>query len=132
MTGDKYGCTSTKLLNKLEQFRLKGDTKCGTVACAVGWLPAAFPREFKWINKSEWEYINIKSKNSNLYNEECAKDYFGLDKYECGYLFMPQNYNKKNRNKRYVIQRIRQFVKTNDINDKVLPHHRNDLITWGN
>ncbi len=32
-----------------------GKERCGTVACAIGWMPAVFPRSLRWTERPEVE-----------------------------------------------------------------------------
>lgn len=77
---------------------------CGTVACAMGWMPAVFPRMFKWIGFYNRETItqaaveagevaddaaSIQSRISGLRDFSAVEVFFGLSYEDARFLFMP-------------------------------------------
>lgn len=90
--------------------------KCRAAACAVGWLPAVFPRSFEWQKtfsllslRAEASIIHKKTKDSDAV---AASNFFGLTPHQCGYLFLPDNYRTMNPKKSTVVRRIRNFVES--------------------
>ena len=78
--------------------------KCGSVACAIGWMSAAFPRSGITIHRGlvSWkEYSNF----------EAAREFFEIDRELCFHLFNPMNYPSNRGARMDVVRRIRQTVK---------------------
>jgi hypothetical protein len=68
---------------------------CGTVCCALGWLPRAFPGEAKWIVRNETidciGPITEDAKGPWEGTFEFADRFFNIDKFESEALFCPQS-----------------------------------------
>lgn len=94
---------------KLEEFNKAVNKKmsCGTVACAMGWMPCVFPRLCKYV-EDDYSYndITIVSKNKN-YDYYAAIELFDIDWDTANYLFTPFNYPKNCRGQKSVAKRIR-------------------------
>ena len=90
---------------------------CGTVCCAIGWLPKVFPRKWGWgINP--WSVMDIFDKSQGYYSGHSGTmAFFNLSLGQYAYLFLP-NYNSKslsvNTTAKIVARRIRKFVKERD------------------
>ena len=77
-------------------------SECGTTACAIGWLPGAFPGEWFWIKRrvgSGFGYTVSSSQaepDSDEYHdwESEAYGFFGLREGDFNYLFMPSYYKR--------------------------------------
>src|SRR4051812_45220996 len=71
-----------------------GKTECGTVACAIGWMPAAFPRDVKWSRSSVGDIWGVELREHGASgNFQAAERYFGITSVESSYLFSPDAYN---------------------------------------
>jgi hypothetical protein len=92
---------------------------CGTIACAMGWLPVVFPRSWKWEKNvfNDWE-LNRKTKNNYLLSScdftltNVAK-WFNITKDEAFMLFYPismQNKLTDNARPKTVAKHIRKFI----------------------
>jgi len=86
--------------------------RCGSSACAMGWLPAVFPRTFKWLYQSSIHTGVTHTKIINKYLADIVINFFQINILELHYLFYPGFYRSKRNGKRAVITRIRCFVKT--------------------
>lgn len=93
-----------------------GKTECGTVACALGWAPAVFPRHLKW-ERPYWSgetalEINFRNASSSYAQTfPVAERFFGLTEDEAQRLFEPSvsplGYRATSKR---VAKAIRQFV----------------------
>jgi hypothetical protein len=65
---------------------------CGTVACAIGWLPAVFPRSVLWDSNSNiYEHpLVVLKRNKNMVNFSAAEQLFDLSYGDARYLFDPE------------------------------------------
>lgn len=73
-----------------------GATRCGTTACAVGWMPAVFPRSCEWIADTFRGYAmrGVVLKGQPLLPFEMlkvAEQFFGLTDDEVALLFVPSD-----------------------------------------
>ena len=76
---------------------LKARTEhCGTTACAVGWMPAVFPRLTRWTRQPLWGgcmHIQVApAGHGRARNFKVAEQVFGLTEQEADWLFMPDAY----------------------------------------
>lgn len=126
---DEDGCNHIDFTKNMKKIAKGEKIKCGTVGCAIGWMPVIF-KDFKYIvdirgNSCSGEsYFNVINKNTNLINGKAVNEFFGLDEKETGWLFLPSNYN--NESKRNVINRIKKFIKEDKISEKNI----NSVIEW--
>lgn len=60
---------------------------CGTVGCAIGWLPAAFPRTFKW--DIEGARADVVHRRWGEMDFDAAREFFNIDSNATNRLFMP-------------------------------------------
>jgi hypothetical protein len=88
--------TFTSLGGKPMMEALKaGRSRCGTTACAVGWMPAVFPRTACWIGKDQpYGHVIVglrsdKGRRPRLTNFDVAERFFGLSYDETRNLFDP-------------------------------------------
>jgi hypothetical protein len=88
--------------------------KCGSAACAIGWLPAMFPRSFEWRPNSG----DVILRNNLLVNFSAAEHFLGLTGHQCCLLFIPEYYPRDHRGPKSVAKKIRKFVETNKLPDK--------------
>lgn len=107
-----------------EIFDKKG---CGTVGCAIGECPFAFPRS--WSFKGAYFNPALNKLNSNS-PQESAQQFFGLSMDEFGLLFVPSSgitpvrttYGKKQLTRyataKKVAERLRWFVKEKERREK--------------
>lgn len=58
--------------------RWNKDTTCGTVCCAIGWLPVVFPKKFSW----DMSVLRIA---------QPLLEFFGISRKEAEALFLPNN-----------------------------------------
>ena len=66
-----------EFLDKLkpEQFNFRWlvdaiENQCGTVCCAAGWLPVAFPDDFVWYGQKNGNDFHVDAIQYELLNEE--------------------------------------------------------------
>ena len=78
-----------------EQLRLK-KPECGAAACAMGYMPVVFPRQWVWAHHGGVcridEALPANSPSvwlAGLRWAEAAEKFFGIDEYEVDYLFGP-------------------------------------------
>lgn len=90
--------------------------KCGAAACAIGYMPATFPRLCKWGNSGN---IILKS-DEELSNFEAAEEVFGLTEAETMFLFEPRFYPAGKRGRRDVAGRMLKFASDGKITHKAL------------
>lgn len=57
---------------------------CGTTACAMGWCPIVFPKDWRYTMRHS--ILSLRGP-SNAYWEHEAESYFGLTDYEVIFLF---------------------------------------------
>jgi hypothetical protein len=91
---------------------------CGTVACAIGWLPAVFPRSVLWDSGSNvYTYpLVVLKRDLNATNFTAAQKLFGLDYHDSRYLFDPDRSGLgSNATAVEVAAHIEQFVKQGGI-----------------
>ncbi len=68
---------------------------CGTVGCAIGWAPVAFPDELRYVKRTEYGTPHIEDLNGDILDVHCcgastaAMDFFGLTEDEAVALFAP-------------------------------------------
>lgn len=101
----------------------KGD--CGTTACAVGWLPALFPKSWGWTKpKAFYDSFGNPANADVLYKKwpnaemtqgqklQAAADFFSIDYSDSTELFMPAEYGDGDRTRaKTVAKRIRSLVR---------------------
>lgn len=70
-------------------------TKCGTLGCAIGELPALFPKHFRMKLRIATSFpgdkfgdVVLRAKPSH-WDFQAAESFFGLDGDECAHLFSP-------------------------------------------
>lgn len=112
----------TKLMS--EAPTKKGD--CGTTACAVGWLPAIFPKSWGWTKpKAFYDSFGNPANADIMYKRwpdsemtqgqklAAAADFFSIDYSDATELFMPAEYTRGDRTTaKMVARRIRHLVKS--------------------
>lgn len=99
-------------------YVLKAENGCGTVCCAIGWLPRVFPEDWHWVRSVYGDPIAAVLKNSNLCNYIAgyqplvhAEKYFKLNSADTHYLFHPCRYNTLDQTTaEQVADRILEFV----------------------
>lgn len=77
---------------------------CGATACAIGWLPALFPRSFGWECSEVWHLSS-----GSCFDE--GADIFGISEDEFDHLFMPRSYPAKRGSAKDVARRIDRLLK---------------------
>lgn len=101
----------------------KGD--CGTTACAVGWLPAIFPKSWGWRKpKTHYDSFGNPTNADVIYKRwpdydmtqsqklQAAADFFSIDYGDSTELFMPAEYADGDRTRaKQVAKRIRSMVR---------------------
>lgn len=73
---------------------IENEGKCGTQACAMGWMPAVFPRTFKWSTGYGTIAPGAEGQVQNRINGQvdwyAMTDFFGISMDEAHFLFMPE------------------------------------------
>lgn len=97
-------------------YEVNKTVNCLSVACAIGWSPACFPKDLYGYDGSEGLTVAFRKTSQNKkrgYTSqtdfELSKKYFGLTNYESNWLFDPNYYDDTAR--KAVITRLRKFVK---------------------
>lgn len=108
----------------------KKNPECGTVCCAIGWMPQVFPRTFKW-RLFPWsnQLSVVEIEDEEIEDFDAADKYFGLKGQESSYLFMPEYYRYGKRQPKDVAKRIRDFIKTGEFNLKEVPKNEREILT---
>ena len=83
------------------------EQKCGTTACAGGWATMAFPNQGLELHGDD--SYTLSYENHSGFHALAA--FFDVDLLTAHYLFASSEYQEE-RSKNFVIQRIRQVVKT--------------------
>lgn len=68
---------------------LTGKTRCGTVACAIGWMPAVFPRHLKWSSADELRPDVHLRADEAMTDFDAASVFFDIAIEEADFLFTP-------------------------------------------
>lgn len=107
------------LLRKLN--KIKKDFKphtCGAVACAIGWMPAIFPRTFKWDKDAS---IVLRSSDADYPDADfdAIQVFLNLNYDEVSKLFTSDYYPKGRRGPKSVAKKIKQFVNTGQLSNKM-------------
>jgi hypothetical protein len=90
-----------------------GHERCGTVGCAIGWMPAVFPRLVRW---DENNYVCLKG-DVDDYNADryAAERFFDLSDDEASCLFVPESSGLGAlATPKQVARHIRQFVRAKE------------------
>lgn len=67
-----------------------GRKECGTVGCAIGWMPAAFPQAMEWSRTCSTDTLpDVKSRTTGSTDFNAACEFFGLTRTEANHLFLP-------------------------------------------
>lgn len=111
--------TITTLGKKSMPEALKaGKHFCGTVGCAIGWMPACFPRDVMWEpHEGGREYLSpdvILRRDPVFRDFGAAEYYFGLSYEEARYVFVPLGHGNSlsdTATPKQVAKHIRDFVK---------------------
>lgn len=98
--------------------RFDEEKTCGTVCCAIGWMPSVFPTKCKWM--PSYNSLRVVSTDGQSSDFAFASIHFGLTGEECAYLFEPLAYPKHLQGRKSVSSRIREFVKTQKIDKTCL------------
>lgn len=95
---------------------------CGTVACAMGWCPAVFPKDITWKNKDQGGQLHVSLIKSPWTEDfEMAEKFFELSELEAGYLFKPfASHLDDEATAKEVAKLIRDFVKGKTIAQPLL------------
>lgn len=64
-----------------------GHLKCGTVGCAIGWMPAIWPDELHWTEAYKGS-LDVTDGKAN-FNFTAAAEFFEIRPEQADYLFMP-------------------------------------------
>lgn len=117
---------------ELKSFYQKGK-ECGAAGCAIGHLPCAFPRDFKyevekyenedyWSGETEVNYeTSVVDKNGNV-DFDAAYEFFDLTRNEANFLFLPESYPEDRRGAKSVAKRLKAFVARRDEARAMLGH----------
>lgn len=76
----------------MREALMAGKESCGTVACAVGWMPVVFPRGLKWDEKyagSEEFPSVVLRQDPDVDNVLAAAAWFAISPYDADLLFVP-------------------------------------------
>jgi hypothetical protein len=92
------------------------EKECGSAACAMGWIPSAFPRSKASVRKASlttgYEFVYKNSVNCSG-----AAKFFGITIEHAEYLFWPDCYPEKRQGRMEVVKRIRKYVKLRKENE---------------
>lgn len=94
----------------LEALKL-GAHKCGTVGCAIGWMPAVWPKQLEW---DTFQCVVIRDDEQNIGADfRVAREWFRISDTDADYLFMPNWGHSVGRDAtpKAVADHIRRFVK---------------------
>lgn len=82
-----------KLGHKRFDFSTIHDERdCGTVGCALGECPYAFPRQWEWYKEPFWgDFPTLKTIAPSL--RESTLTFFGVSQEEVDHLFYPEKQN---------------------------------------
>ena len=121
--------TLAKFLNTLQpkQFNFQSwvtefdsNINCGTVCCAVGWMPKVFPHDVKWSVVTQ-RSITLRNHQhlNNPTSINTAAEFFGLGVPAVSHLFlaMPDNQFDAGTTAPQVAQHIRNFVEASCIEE---------------
>lgn len=92
--------------------------KCGAVACAIGWLPAVFPRSFMWDKEASVILRCDADKTCPNGDFDVVEEFLGLNINQVHKLFTTDYYPKDRRGPKSVANKIRNFVKTGKLSNK--------------
>lgn len=90
---------------------------CGTVCCAIGWMPKVDPKNCKWVrHRTRYSCVAYGSTvEDNSWTDAWCK-YFQISRAQFGYLFLPYNMGSDLTNNASTIQvaiNIEEFVNAN-------------------
>lgn len=97
-----------------------GKTACGTVACAIGWMPAVFPRSLVW--KKVWaggHGLQVRLKGRPYTDFNAAEVFFGITHDQSSWLFNPDPVDgglAATVSAKQVARRITTFVRREQLN----------------
>lgn len=108
---DKHFDLDYIVINSEDLCEVKKDvTKqydCGFAACAIGWMPAVFPRDCKWQDST---VLGRSGSEDFVF----AAEFFEINEHQASFLFDPYYYNggysTKKIPKSFVINRLRRFA----------------------
>lgn len=88
---------------------------CGTTACAVGWLPAMFPEDFKWSETgNRMSLVEVVPLDSPSFSERAIRVFLDISSDDYDFLFIPSSSTLgPNASAVQVAQQIREFVDVN-------------------
>lgn len=69
-----------------------GPPSCGTVACAMGWMPEAFPEMDIEVMGG---YVYRRASGPGVHVSAFAKDFFQIDASESAFLFYPNQFGEQ-------------------------------------
>lgn len=86
--------------------------RCGTTACAVGWMPAVFPAEIKWVLDTSWRGGLIPTMvDQSVFDAYTIREFLNLTVMEYDFLFIPdESLLSNNATAVQVAAQIREFV----------------------
>lgn len=96
----------------MKEALAKGPVSCGSVACAIGWMPAVFPRSIKWEKASMVDKTLYVVDKAGRLNFNAAAEWFGIELFSTARkLFDPAcNRLGLNATPQAVAAHIRRFV----------------------
>lgn len=113
--------TITSLGQKPMMEALKaGRHRCGTTACAIGWMPAIFPRQVCWVGEDRpYGDLNVGLRSAGAArrvgkarNFAVAQRFFGISYEEALHLFNPGDISLRyDATPKQVAKHIRRFVR---------------------
>lgn len=95
----------------------KYEGNCGTVCCALGWLPSIFKKDFSWtevnygwiVGFDRLEVVRKGQRRDDIF--ALASQYFSITEWESSLLFDPDNNNLgDDATPKQVARHIRRFV----------------------
>lgn len=92
-----------------------GKTRCGTVGCAIGWMPAVFPRGLRWDERRYKSYPDVVLRSDpDCIDFAAAATWFGITRSAAEQLFTPgAGYSglPENATPKQVARHIRKWVR---------------------
>lgn len=116
---NKNEIPSESSIKEIEQLLIEPDYDCGYAACAIGFMPAVFPNDFKWqvlVNNDispRVAYVHASS-DEQFYEWDNAMEFFAISRRQGKYLFLGISYPGNDEpGPKEVAERIRTFVAAN-------------------
>lgn len=95
----------------VREFKKNGHT-CGTVCCAIGWIPAVFPKRARWQATTGWDnepmvVVRFKGDDGVEDLKGVAAKFFGMNFNTSEGLFVPDSQKQVHLSLRHVSERAK-------------------------